>query len=183
VTVGVLQRWRRVVSRAASERPPAGAIPALDPGERMTAWAPTTDGGVVVVTSWGLWLPGWDRRLGWHEVHKATWEDPVLTIIPAEEVEPGVVADREPVPVQLAHPRNVPPEVRTRVTRSVAYTAHHRLPGGGVRVLGRRVPGRDGLAWAVRYDPGTPLDDRVTDRAAEILGAARQSAGPPGDLR
>ena len=45
------------------------------PGPRWTA-----GDGAVVVTTRGLWLPGRDR-LGWHEIHKATWAGPRLTVI------------------------------------------------------------------------------------------------------
>ena len=54
--------------------------------------------------------------------------------------------------------RDLPDQVRTRVTRSVAYTTHHPMPTGGVRVVGRRVSGQNGLSWAVRYDSGTPVE-------------------------
>ena len=47
--------------------------------------------------------------------------------------------------------------------------------------MGRRVPGQDGLSWAVRYDAGTPVDDgdvvRVTE---EMVGGARDATAPPG---
>jgi hypothetical protein len=62
------------------------------------------------------------------------------------------------------------------VTRSVAFTAHHPLPSGGVRVVARRVAGRDGLAWHVRYDDGTDVaDPAVLAATAELVAEA---AGP-----
>ena len=39
---------------------------------------------------------------------------------------------------------------------AAVLAVEHALPGGGVLVVARRVPGRDGLRWTVRYDPGTP---------------------------
>ncbi len=70
--------------------------------------------------------------------------------------------------------------MRTRVTRSVAYTSHHPLPAGGLRIVGRRVSGVDGLSWAVRYDAGTPVDaEPVLKVTGELVGAAQQSASPP----
>jgi hypothetical protein len=36
--------------------------------------------------------------------------------------------------------------------------------------VARRVPGRDGLRWTVRYDPGTPP---ATDEVAGLVAAAR----------
>ncbi len=115
------------------------------------------------MTSLGLWLPG-RSRLGWHQVHKATWSGSRLTVIPSVPVGEGVgedgsvytvMADDAPVVVNLSDPDQVPFTVRQRVTNSVAYTAHYPLPAGGVRVVARRVAGVDGVAWHVRYDDGT----------------------------
>jgi hypothetical protein len=95
-----------------------------------------------------------------------------------EEVAPGVVADRPTYAVALETPRNLPPVARARVTRSVAYTAHHPVPGGGVRVTARQVPGRDGLVWRVRYDPGTDAaDPRVAEVTGQLLAQAKSTVG------
>lgn len=181
-------------------KPPRALRPKLDPGERLLAWARVADesgrpanggrhqGPVVVATTLGLWLPGRDR-LGWHQIHKATWSGGRLTVIPSVPVgEPvpvdgpgsyAVLADGEPVTVTLSDPGKVPAEVRTRVTRSVAYTEHHSLPGGGVRVVGRRVPGVNGLTWHVRYDEGTPTDDpSVVTATTDLVRAAATPAEP-----
>jgi hypothetical protein len=54
----------------------------------------------------------------------------------------------------------------------VAYTSRHPLPGGGVLVVARRVPGSDGLRWTVRYDPGTPpAPEAVADLVAQGLAS------------
>ena len=141
---------------------PAAKRPPLADDERVLAWAGATGEAVVVVTNLGLWLPGISgpTRLGWHEIHKATWSGRSLRVVPAWETaehETYVeMADSEPLTVTLLDPDKVPAQVQARVTRSVAYTSRHALPGGGVLVVARRVPGRDGLRWAVRYDPGTP---------------------------
>jgi hypothetical protein len=131
-----------------------------------------------VVTNLGLWLPGIDgsARLGWHEIHKATWSGRALLVVPAREVATHdtytEMEDREPLSLTLLEPDRVPDQVRVRVTKSVAYTSHHALPGGGVRVVGRRVPGVDGLRWTVRYDPGTPA---APDAVAELVARGRAS--------
>ena len=139
---------------------PAGGRPRLAADERIVAWAGATGDDVVVVTNLGLWLPGATERLGWHEIHKATWSGRQLALVAAREVAHddgyAVMEDLPPLVVTLLDPDKVPEQVRARVTKSVAYTSHHQLPGGGVRVAARRVPGRDGLRWTVRYDPGTP---------------------------
>jgi hypothetical protein len=156
---------------------PADLKSKLDRNERVVASASTVDSsGAVVVTTWGLWLPG-RERLGWHEIHKATWAGSRLTVVPATPVSEQdgytVMADDTPVEVALAEPDDVPAEVRDRVTRSVAHTAHHPLPGGGVRVVGRRVPGLNGLTWHVRYDEGTDVaDPEVEAITAELVAEA-----------
>lgn len=179
----------RVRERLRARRPPPEVLEVLEPGERVVSWAPTRDGRVVAATTLGLWLPGDGglARLGWHDVHKATWEDGSLTVVGSREgaVSDGgsalaatVVEDVPPVVVRLAEPRDLPPEVRTRVTRSVGYSSHHALPGGGVRVVGRRVPGVDGLSWVLRFDPETdPDDEQVRRAAAEALATARATVG------
>jgi hypothetical protein len=170
-------------------KPPRSLRPKLDAGERWLAWARSADdrSQAVVATTLGLWLPG-RPRLGWHQIHKAAWSGSRLTVIPSVPVgDPvpldgagsyAVLADDEPVTVTLTEPGDVPAEVRTRVTRSVAYTAHHPVPGGGVRVVARRVPGVNGLVWHVRYDDGTPHDDpavvaATTQLVAEAVAARR----------
>lgn len=160
------------------DRPPASVLEALELGERVTSWALDTDGEPVVATTRGLWTDG--RRLSWHEINKAAWDAGNLVIIRGVEVEPGVVADDEPLRIRLPEPRDLPPEVRTRVTRSVAYTAHHALPGGGVRIVARRVPGVDGLTWVQRFDEGTDLTDPlVRDTANQMLEQARELTSAP----
>ena len=66
-------------------RLPAGARPPLDRDERVLAWAGAPNDAVVVVTNFGLWLPGisGSARLGWHEIHKATWSGRALLVVPA----------------------------------------------------------------------------------------------------
>lgn len=157
-------------------RLPAASRPELQRDERVLAWATTANEAVVVVTNFGLWLPGitGSARLGWHEIHKATWSGRALLVVPARETEAREtyteMVDEGTVSVTLLDPDKVPEQVRARVTKSVAYTSHHALPGGGVRVVARRVPGKDGLRWTVRYDPGTPADD---DAVAALVADAR----------
>jgi hypothetical protein len=145
--------------------------------ERAVAIASTVDSsGVVAVTTRGLWLPGQDR-LGWNQIHKATWAGGRLTVVAASPVSERetytVMSDAEAVVVALTDPQDVPAEVRTRVTRSVAYTAHHPVPGGGVRVVARRVPGVDGVTWTVRYDEGIDIaDPDVIARTDELVAEA-----------
>jgi hypothetical protein len=162
---------------------PAALRPALERDERVLAWAAVSDDRVVVATNRGLWLP--ERgRLGWHEIHKAAWSGRELRVTPAEvaQVRPGyaVLVDGPVAAYLLLDPGELPEQVRARVTRSVAYTSHCPLPAGGVRVVGRRISGADGLSWAVRYDAGTPVDaDLVVQATDELIGAARAATAPP----
>jgi hypothetical protein len=162
-------------------RLPTALRPPLDRNERVVAWASTPGDGegrsAVVVTDRGLWLPGRADRLDWHQIHKATWSGSQLTVVPAVQVDTGegyaVMADDAAVGVRLADPDNVPPQVRNRVNRSVAYTKHHALPRGGVRVVARRVAGVDGVTWHVRFDEGTDTGDpSVVEATAELVAAA-----------
>jgi hypothetical protein len=174
-----VSRWFRRGRLPAELRPP------LDPDERLVAWAAVADpAGAAVATTAGLFLPGRERRLGWHEIHRASWSGRALTVTPAEVVaeRPGylVTADRAPVTVPLAHPGDLPRVVRSRVTRSVPFSSRHRVPGGGVLVVARRVPGVDGLCWAVRYDPGTDPGAPAVRAATDALVAAHRTARDPG---
>jgi hypothetical protein len=101
--------------------------------------------------------------LGWLEIYKAIWSGRALTVIPAHVVDAApdgydAVEDLPAVTYTLLDPGDVPYQVRVRVMRSVAYTVHHPVPGGGLRVVARRVSGVDGLWWTVRFDPGTDSD-------------------------
>jgi hypothetical protein len=161
---------------------PADAGVALDPDERLIAWARTPDEGFVVATNRGLRLPTRPARLGWHEIHKAVWSGRELTVTPA-----GVVAERDgftevaDLPVQtvlLIEPGDVPEQVRARVTGSVTYTSYHQLGGGGVRVAARKVAGVDGLTWTARYDPGTPVSPAVLEETSTLVAGLRSATDP-----
>ncbi len=170
--MSLLDRFRR-------DRPPTEVTTSLHPSDRLLAWA-TTDDGVVVATRRGLRLPD-GNFIPWHRIDKAQWGDGVLAITEATEVESGVYETRPAVAVPLRDPGDIPATVRARVTRSVAYSSHHTLGGhGGVRVVARRVPGVDGLAWSLRFDRGTDLADPAVRKAADqLLADARSSATAP----
>ena len=93
-----------------------------------------------------------------------------------------VMADLPERVYALDEPGDLPKEVRNRVTRSVVHTSHHRLPEGrGLRVVGRRVSGVDGLSWHVRYDPDTRADDPgVAEATATLVADAREGGGGAG---
>ncbi|MGA3490270.1 hypothetical protein ACK8GG_19920 [Micromonosporaceae bacterium DT55] len=165
-----------------SKKLPADRRPPLERDERVLAWAPVAVGdGTVVVTNLGLWLPAAERRLGWHEVHKAIWSGRELAITAAEQVAERdgylVMGDRPVDTFELPEPGAVPAQVRLRVTGSVFHTVHHPLPGGGVRIAARRAPGVDGVTWTVRYDPGTRTDDpEIVAETDRMVRAAQEAS-------
>ncbi len=167
-------------------RLPAAARPPLVGDERVIGWATVVgeDDAWVVATNRGLRLPGRADLLGWHEIHKAAWLGNRLTIVPGVEIRRAAVdsaatdgavvdyrvtVDGDAIVVRLAKPGNVPDQVRRRVTNSVASTSHHPMPGGGARIVARRVPGVDGVTWHVRYDPGVTSDDPDVVAATDEL--------------
>jgi hypothetical protein len=173
--VSVLSRLFR------DRRPPAAATRPLSRGERVVSWAIPEGGGTVVATQFGLWLPEPDgpRRIPWHLVDKAIWRGGTLTVIAAEEAGDGVLAELPARTVRLTEPRDLPPTVRIRVERSIGYTRHYKLaPAGGVRVVGRRVAGRDGLSWQLVFDADTdPADPLLRVQAERLVAQARADTG------
>jgi hypothetical protein len=156
------------------EDPPA--IEGLERDERVVSWADTTDGQVVAATQFGLWWPG-PRRIPWQHIDKAVWRDGVLTIIEADVVDDLLLVDRAPVYATLARPRDLPPTVRKRVEANIVRTELLSVPGGAVRFVARRQPGRDGVGWWARLEAGTPDTPTVRSAIAARLAMLR---GHPG---
>jgi hypothetical protein len=166
------------------EKPPPEAVARLDPDERVVSWAPAP-GGAVVATPLGLWLPGVPDRLPWHLIDKVIWRSNMLTLIPAVDSGGGVLVEQPPRSVRLEEPRDIPQNVRARIEKAIAFTRHHPLPGAegaglrrGVRVVGRRVPGQDGVSWQLVFDPGVDRDDPAVRAAASaFVDQARAELG------
>jgi hypothetical protein len=150
-------------------KPPADAVARLEPDERVVSWGTAPGGGAVVATPLGLWLPGATERLPWHLLDKATWRNDTLTLVPAVDTGGGVLVEQPPRTVRLEDAHDLPQTVRVRVQKAIAFTRHHPLPGQrlGVRVVGRRVPGRDGVTWQLVFDEGVDRDDPATRAAAD----------------
>jgi hypothetical protein len=168
------------------DRPPAQALAPLDRDERVTSWAELPSGHVVG-TPLGLWLPdssGTPERIRWHEIAKAAWDAPRLTLsvtsTGAALAGAVTLVDQPPRVLTLREPRNVPKDVRDRVTRSVRYSSQHRLaPSGAAWVVARRVAGQDGLLWQVRFEPGTDADDPLLrEQVVTLVGEARRAVEP-----
>ena len=147
---------------------------ALDAGERRTAWGITTAGDPVVATDVGLRVPG-SVRVDWPDVEKATWKRPVLEVLEVAAVSGTGRRWR----FELAEEGELPETVRSAVTATVAWSTHVGLhPAGGVRVVGRRRPGRELLDWQLVYDRGTDVDDpAVQAQAQAVLADARRTIG------
>src|SRR5436190_19703421 len=144
------------------DQPPDEALRPLDRDERVVSWATLDDGSVVLATQRGLWLPapGGAERVLWHLVDRAVWREGTLTLVTAVDPGDGVLEEQPARAVRLSTPRDLPPTVRARVQGTIGYSRHHKLqPAGGVHVVGRRVPGRDGLTWQLVFDAGTDRDD------------------------
>lgn len=152
--------FRKLLGR---EEVPADVAARLATDERVLAVATLPDDTHLVVTSYGLWLPGDEgpRLVGWHLVSKATWGNGALTLVEAEEAEnigaAVLLTDLPPRRLKLAEPGRVPETVHARVEASIRSRHHRDLPGGGAWFVQRKVPGRDGIVLQVRPDPGTDL--------------------------
>nr|WP_222132163.1 hypothetical protein [Pseudonocardia sp. C8] len=168
--------WSRLFGR---EPVPDAVAGNLDASEAVVATATVAGGGTLVVTSWGVWPPSEERRIGWHEIGKATWDKTSLVVTPtvAEQVGPGtdLLADARPRRFRLPSPGKVPQAVQERVTQSIKTRHRRELPGGGAWVLQRKVPGRDGLVVQVRPDTGT--DPVAVRRLAEGIAARLPGTG------
>jgi len=163
---------------------PGGFPGRLEPEERVLATASTADGGHLVVTSWGLWIPDGDgvRRVGWHLVSRASWRNGALALVEADEVEEiasgdgpraVVLADRPARRFRLTEPDRVPEVVHARVEGSFRSRHHRDLPGGGAWFVQRKIAGRDGTVLQVRPDPGTD-PALVAALAADVARSLRQ---------
>lgn len=158
---------RRQVPQAVRDVP-------LPSGDRRVAWALTPAGEPVVATGSGLVLAD-GRRLEWVQIAKAVWSPPRLTVLEVADVD-GAGARTV---LELVEDTELPAVVRSRVTASVAWSGHSQLsPSGGVRVVGRKRSGQDGLEWQLVYDEGTDREDPlVRAQAEQILQGARRSIG------
>jgi hypothetical protein len=172
--------FRKLVDKVVGDGTPAGFAGTLDRAESVLVSAAHRDGGHLVATSLGLWVPGDSgaRRIGWHLLSKVTWGNGDLVVIEADETEEAgtavILADRAPRRYALVEPGKLPQIVHQRVTRSIKSRHHRELPGGGAWFVQRKVPGRDGIQLQVRPDAGTdPAAVRVV--ATEVAEKIREA--------
>ncbi|HEX5405309.1 MAG TPA: hypothetical protein VFX16_23775 [Pseudonocardiaceae bacterium] len=170
---------RRLFGRLVDRQLPADFGGRLSPDENVLAVADLADGGHAVATSFGLWLPDGDgvRRIGWHLISKATWNQGSLAVIEADEIgsvaDAVLLADRPARRLRLGQPGRLPQVVHARVTGSIKSRHHRDLPGGGAWFVQRSVAGRDGIVLQVRADPGTD-QDAVRSLAAQVAEQVRK---------
>jgi hypothetical protein len=166
-----------IIRRSRPPRDVAAAL-SLDRGEHVIAWAHAAEGSSLVATDRALRVTGpqGDIRLDWHQIAEATWRESVLRVV-AGQAQPG----RPPLihTWLLQRPGLLPDAVRDRVTASIVVNRHVRLVGrSGVRILGRRAPGVDGLVWTLRFDPDLdPADPTLRALADAELAELRQQLG------
>jgi hypothetical protein len=161
-------RW---LARLLGDRLPEGFAGELEPEEHVVAHADSPS-GPLVATPLGLWAPTEEgaRRIGWHQIGKATWRDGTLSIVEVEETgragRARLIADRRAARFPLDRPGKLPKAVRERVDQSIRSRHHKELPGGGAWFVQRKVPGVAGSVLQVRVEPGTDRD-LVADIARE----------------
>jgi hypothetical protein len=163
------------------ETPPAELTALLSREDRVLSWADAADGGVVLASTRGLWWPEPDapRLIGWHLIDKAVWRDGVLTVIEAEVVDDLLLLERPALSLQLSKPRDLPPTVRKRIESNVVRSELRSVPGGAGRFVARRVPGRDGVVWRVRLEPGTLDSAQLRAHVSDLVEELRAQWSSP----
>ncbi|MFC4584855.1 hypothetical protein [Sphaerisporangium corydalis] len=148
---------------------PAEAGVTLEAGERVLVHARTPDGGYVVATDRALHQPG-ESALPWYRIDRAVWDEEGLRVVATDGTERRIA---------LPDPGRLPEAVRERVTSSILASRHVSLGDrGGVRLIARRVPGRDVAEWDLVFDAGLdPADPGLRAAAEQALEALRRNLG------
>jgi hypothetical protein len=171
---------RKLLDKMVGDGTPPGFTGTLATEESVVSSAECRTGGHLVATSLGLWVPTDDgpKRIGWHLISKATWDNGQLIVVEAAETgEAGdavLLEDQPPRRYPLAEPGKLPHAVHRRVTESIRSRHHRDLPGGGAWFVQRKVPGQDGIVLQVRPDPGTD-PDAVQAVATEVAQKIREA--------
>ncbi|MCU1587321.1 MAG: hypothetical protein JWN31_814, partial [Frankiales bacterium] len=113
--------------------------------------------------------------LPWWRVEKATWQPPVLTVVEVADVE-GAGAQRT---WSLADDARLAETVRACVTSSVGWSDYRKLGAAErVRLVGRRLPGRDALEWqTVWSSTAAAADPALRAQASRWIEELRGSIG------
>ncbi|MFD5824807.1 hypothetical protein [Lentzea sp. NPDC060358] len=151
---------------------PDGFTGTLEKDETVIAHT-AVQGGHLVVTSLGLWVPG-PRCIGWHLVSKVKWEGALRVVEAVEASAEGPVVLLEDLPAQrfaVDDPRRVLRAISQRVEGSIRH--RERVESPGVWILQRKIPGQDGVVWQARGDAGVDLEsvrEAVAPFAARLAG-------------
>lgn len=153
--------------------------PAVDVGhgERLLAWATTTEAAVVGGTRDALYLSD-AVRIPWESIEAADWDNETSVLVISEVGSWGET--RPEHRLTLEEPGRLLELVRERVTASVVLQRHVAIEGQrGVRVIARRAPGAvSEISWVYEYDEGIDPEDRfVRLAAAQALVGARVELG------
>lgn len=165
---------RRLLQRLLGVRLPEGFPGTLDAEEHVVAVA-EGEPRTLVATSLGLWIAeaATARRIGWHLVSKAVWQDGVLSVVEAEIAgragDAVLISDRPTVHFPLRAPGNLPNVVRQRVDSSIRSRYYKDLGSGGAWFVQRKIPGARQDVLQVRPDPGT--DIKIVSAIAEEAAA------------
>lgn len=153
----------------------------LPRGERVLAWAASTEGAVVAGTRDALHARESDGArwsVPWEQVEAADW-DQDTDVLRVSEV--GSWGDERPEHTwTLQEPGRLLELVRERVSASVVHQRHVPVTGRrGLRVIARRAPsGRSEIHWVYEYDEGIdPADPQVRAVAEAALRQAREQLG------
>ena len=198
--------WSFGLFRRSPALPPA-LTAALGAQEDLQAVATCTDGTLLAVSRFGLWIvPGGSsdltggaetptttpdgaepERLSWHHISKARLAARVLTVTSARPIgtyeafgHPDglvVLADEPERFYPLSVRSGLTDAVHTRVRRSVAASRRLDWNGAGGWVVLRRVPGQDGLTPQLRVDPG--VDPQTPGLRAAAAAVATELAAAP----
>jgi hypothetical protein len=147
----------------------------VGPGERLLAWASTTDGEVVGGTREAAYVGG--VRVPWEQVEAADWDRDTAVLQVAEVGHWG--EPRVEHAVTIEEPGRFLELLRERVTASIVLQRHVAVTGRrGVRVIARRAPSGGPLLWIFEYDEGVDPDDPEVQQVADsALAAARDEVG------
>jgi len=147
----------------------------LQHGEHVLAWAEDAAGRPVVASETALHLqrtPPSYTRLGWETIERASYKDGFLTVLLTDE--PGSSGLRIP----LGDDKRLAIVVRDRVTASIVVDRFITLTDDmGFRVVGRRAPGSDHVAWRVERDAGLPDTEEIRLSIDQALAEVRAEVG------
>jgi hypothetical protein len=159
VRVGIFPRRR---TRVDEEVP-------LEPGERVLASA-AGEAGKLIATDRRLLVPGPGGHdgIGWGTVERATWDGDSERLTITQTAPLGSRPRQHRLHIEAAE--RLLDVVREQVTASVVISRYVPIMDDrGVRITGRRQPGRTGLTWVVTVDNGLAMD---TPEVRTVIDAA-----------